>query len=157
MRRRSLLLAAFAALSVGALSAPAFAQNVPAYVTAAVSDAGRPAADKMRVEGAIQFVSRIALAGRPEKPIEQWASRNRHVRAVGRYGAAASPPVRDRDRDAVVDSIDGHIDYLTSVAGALRMPARALPGRAHSGRSGASADASAGRETLKWHFRDRCK
>jgi predicted methyltransferase len=48
MRRRSLLLAAFAALSVGALSAPAFAQNVPAYVTAAVSDAGRPAADKMR-------------------------------------------------------------------------------------------------------------
>jgi predicted methyltransferase len=48
MRRRSLLLAAFAALSVGALSAPAVAQNVPAYITAAVNDAGRPAADKMR-------------------------------------------------------------------------------------------------------------
>lgn len=48
MRRRSLLLAAFAALSVGALSAPAAAQDVPAYITAAVNDAGRPAADKIR-------------------------------------------------------------------------------------------------------------
>jgi len=48
MGRLSLLRAAFAALSVGALSAPAPAQSVPAYVTAAVSDGSRPAADKMR-------------------------------------------------------------------------------------------------------------
>ncbi len=48
MMGRPLLFAAFAALSLGALSAPAVAQNVPAYVTAAVNDANRPAADKMR-------------------------------------------------------------------------------------------------------------
>jgi predicted methyltransferase len=46
MTRHPLLAAALLSLSVGSLSAAA--QTVPAYVTAAVSDKGRPAADAMR-------------------------------------------------------------------------------------------------------------
>jgi predicted methyltransferase len=46
MTRHPLLLAALISISVGSLSA--VAQTVPAYVAAAVSDKGRPAADTMR-------------------------------------------------------------------------------------------------------------
>lgn len=48
MRCRPLIFAALAAVSLGALPAPGAAQTVPAYVSAAVADASRPAADKMR-------------------------------------------------------------------------------------------------------------
>jgi predicted methyltransferase len=48
MKRLLLLLAAIAVCSVAAPKTPAFAQGTPAYVTAAVNDASRPAADKMR-------------------------------------------------------------------------------------------------------------
>jgi predicted methyltransferase len=43
-----MMLIGIAALCLGALSVPAEAQTVRAYVTAAVNDANRPAADKMR-------------------------------------------------------------------------------------------------------------
>jgi predicted methyltransferase len=46
MLKRSVLLAAFAALSFGVLAA--VAQGVPAHITAAVDDPARPTADKMR-------------------------------------------------------------------------------------------------------------
>jgi len=46
MTRNPLLLAALISVSVGSLSA--VAQTVPAYVAAAVSDKGRPAADKQK-------------------------------------------------------------------------------------------------------------
>jgi predicted methyltransferase len=45
MARQPLLLAALISVSVGSLSA--VAQTVPAYITAAVNDKGRPAADTM--------------------------------------------------------------------------------------------------------------
>ena len=46
MQTRALLLLAVLGLSAGMIST-AEAQNVPAYVTAAVNDANRPAADKV--------------------------------------------------------------------------------------------------------------
>ena len=46
MARHPLVLAALISVSVGSLSA--VGQTVPAYITAAVNDKGRPAADTMR-------------------------------------------------------------------------------------------------------------
>jgi predicted methyltransferase len=45
---RHQLIVALASLALAALCGPAQAQTVPAYVTAAVNDANRPAADRMR-------------------------------------------------------------------------------------------------------------
>jgi predicted methyltransferase len=48
MARHALFLTVLVSLSLGAAFAPASAQTVPPYVTAAVNDPGRPAADRMR-------------------------------------------------------------------------------------------------------------
>lgn len=48
MTRHTLLLSALVSFSLGVAAIPATAQNIPAYVTAAVSDKSRPAADTMR-------------------------------------------------------------------------------------------------------------
>ena len=62
MTRQPLFLAAFVSLSLGCLPTIASAQNIPAYVAAAVSDKGRPAADMMR-DGARKPAESIAFSG----------------------------------------------------------------------------------------------
>jgi predicted methyltransferase len=62
MSRHPLFLAALVSLSLGSLWTNASAQNVPAYVTAAVNDKSRPAADTMR-DAARKPAESIAFSG----------------------------------------------------------------------------------------------
>ena len=48
MTRHAILLSALVGLSLGAAAMPAAAQNIPAYISAAVNDKSRPAVDTMR-------------------------------------------------------------------------------------------------------------
>jgi predicted methyltransferase len=62
MTRHPLFFAALVSLSLGSLWTNASAQNVPAYVTAAVNDKSRPAADTMR-DAARKPAESIAFSG----------------------------------------------------------------------------------------------
>ncbi len=61
MIRRQLMVA-FAALALSAFSGSAIAQTVPAFINAAVNDANRPAADKMR-DGNRKPAESVSFAG----------------------------------------------------------------------------------------------